>query len=143
MAVPLQVVNNASLWTGSMWKPNDVTIALDQFVVLGKRGSQCVGTAMSETGMLLCGLVQPPSIMAWNIRQQYKHENLALVIHDEKRLQFPSGMKIVRNHEGKEELWVLSNRLQKAFGSGLNYKEVNFRIQKCGVHELLSGLPCH
>ncbi|KAL7737046.1 hypothetical protein ACLKA6_005267 [Drosophila palustris] len=138
MAIPLQVVNN-----GSLWKPNDVSAALDQFVVLGKRGSQCVGAAMSETGMLLCGLVQPPSIVAWNIRQPYKHENLALVIQDENRLQFTSGMKIVRNHEGKEELWTLSNRLQKAFGSGLNFKEVNFRIQKCGVHELLSGLPCH
>ncbi|KAM8713989.1 hypothetical protein ACLKA7_014189 [Drosophila subpalustris] len=138
MAIPLQVVNN-----GSLWKSNDVSAALDQFVVLGKRGSQCVAAAMSETGMLLCGLVQPPSIVAWNIRQPYKHDNLALVIQDENRLQFTSGMKIVRNHEGKEELWTLSNRLQKAFGSGLNFKEVNFRIQKCGVHELLSGLPCH
>ncbi|XP_034109320.1 protein yellow [Drosophila albomicans] len=143
MAVPLRVVNNASLWNVNNWKPNDVTIALDQFVVLGKRGSQCVGTAMSETGMLLCGLVQPSSIMAWNIRQPYTRKNLVLLIQDDHRLQFVSGLKIVRNHEGKEELWAMSNRLQKAFGPGLNYKEINFRIQKCGIHELFHGLPCH
>ncbi|EDW01046.1 protein yellow [Drosophila grimshawi] len=137
MAIPLQVVNNASIW-----KRNDVSAGLDQFLLLGKRGSQCVGTAMSETGMLLCGLVQPAGILAWNIRQPYKHDNLALLIADEHRLQFTSGLKIIRNHEGKEELWALSNRLQKAFGAGLNFKEVNYRIQKCGLHELLHGLHC-
>lgn len=138
MAIPLHVVNNVS-----NWKPNDVSASLDQFMVLGKRGSQCVAAAMSETGTLLCGLVQPASILAWNILQPYNQQSLALVIEDEQRLQFTSGLKIVRNHEGKEEMWALSNRLQKAFGAGLNFKEVNFRIQKCGIYELLHGLPCH
>ncbi|XP_017150086.1 protein yellow [Drosophila miranda] len=138
MAIPLDVVNN-----GSNWKLNDVSAALDQFVVLGKRGSQCVAAAMSETGMLLCGLVKPASILAWNTQTPYTHQNLVMLIEDEERLQFMSGLKIVRNHEGKEELWALSNRLQKAFGAGLNFKEINFRIQKCGVQELLSGGPCY
>ncbi|XP_022225079.2 protein yellow [Drosophila obscura] len=138
MAIPLDVVNN-----GSNWKLNDVSAALDQFVVLGKRGSQCVAAAMSETGMLLCGLVKPASILAWNTQTPYTHQNLVMLIEDEERLQFTSGLKIVRNHEGKEELWALSNRLQKAFGAGLNFKEINFRIQKCGVQELLSGGPCY
>ncbi|XP_020801318.1 protein yellow [Drosophila serrata] len=138
MGIPLDVVNN-----GSNWKLNDISAALDQFQLLGKRGSQCVGTAMSETGFLLCGLVKPSSILAWNIREPYSHQNLVMLVEDEERLQFTSGLKIVRNHEGKEELWALSNRLQKAFGAGLNYKEVNFRILKCGVQELLSGRPCY
>ncbi|SPP74757.1 protein yellow [Drosophila guanche] len=138
MAIPLDVVNN-----GSNWKLNDVSAALDQFVVLGKRGSQCVASAMSETGMLLCGLVKPASILAWNTQTAYTHQNLVMLIEDEERLQFTSGLKIVRNHEGKEELWALSNRLQKAFGAGLNFKEINFRIQKCGVQELLNGGPCY
>ncbi|XP_034652990.1 protein yellow [Drosophila subobscura] len=138
MAIPLDVVNN-----GSNWKLNDVSAALDQFVVLGKRGSQCVASAMSETGMLLCGLVKPASILAWNTQTPYTHQNLVMLIEDEERLQFTSGLKIVRNHEGKEELWALSNRLQKAFGAGLNFKEINFRIQKCGVQELLNGGPCY
>ncbi|XP_030388001.1 protein yellow [Scaptodrosophila lebanonensis] len=138
IAIPLQVVNNAS-----NWKLNDVSAALDQFRVLGKRGSQCVAAAMSETGTLLCGLVQPSSILGWNIATPYKQENLVMLVEDEERLQFVSGLKIVRNHEGKEELWVLSNRLQKAFGAGLNFKETNYRIQKCGVHELLSGKACY
>jgi len=137
MAIPLDVINN-----GSNWRLNDVSAALDQFQLLGKRGSQCVGTAMSESGFLICGLVQPPSLLGWDIRTGYSHQNLVMLVEDEQRLQFASGLKIVRNHEGKEELWVLSNRLQKAFGAGLDYKEINFRIQKCGVQELLAGKPC-
>ncbi|ALC42498.1 yellow-d2 [Drosophila busckii] len=138
MTLPLEALNNAT-----NWRDKDTASALEQFVLLGKRGSQCVGSAMSETGTLFCGLVQPASILAWNIRQPYTQQNLALLIEDEQRLQFPSGIKIVRNYEGKEEFWVLSNRLQKAFGTGLNFKEINFRIQKCGVHELLNGSNCN
>lgn len=46
------------------------------------------------------------------------------------------------NPNGKEELWVLSNRFQKSKTDTMNPNEVNFRIQNVRIDELLNGDEC-
>lgn len=55
--------------------------------------------------------MDPISIACWNYNKPYNNANIRKWINNE-TLQFISGMKIVINSAGYEELWLLSNRLQ-------------------------------
>lgn len=53
-------------------------------------------------------------------------------------------MKVVpssRTH-GAEELWLLSDRLQKVVKSTINFSEVNYRILKSPVDDLIKDTIC-
>lgn len=136
VAVPLEVTNNASNWGFGLGS------ALDQFQMLGRRGVQCAASAITSNGILLCGFLDPIALVGWDIRTPYTEKNFMILAENPKTLQFISGLKGIRNPKGKEEVWMLSNRLQKAFTGSTNFAEINYRIQKCGLDELLAGKPC-
>ncbi|KAM7363839.1 L-dopachrome tautomerase yellow-e2 [Cochliomyia hominivorax] len=136
VAVPLDVVNNASNWNSGLGS------SLNEFQVLGRRGVQCSASAMSANGYLLCGFLEPIALVGWNIRTPYTERNRLILAENPKTLQFISGLKVIKTPEGKEEVWMLSNRLQKAFTGSTNYDEINYRIQKCGMDELIVGKQC-
>lgn len=136
IAIPLDVVNNASRWG------NGIGSSLDAFIPLGKRGVQCGASAMTSDGVLLCGFLEPIGIYGWNIKTPYTPRNLILLAENQKTLQFVSGMKVIRNRYGKDEVWMVSNRLQKVFSATVNYNEINYRIQRCGIDELLHSKSC-
>uniref|UniRef100_A0A1A9WGF2 Bee-milk protein n=1 Tax=Glossina brevipalpis TaxID=37001 RepID=A0A1A9WGF2_9MUSC len=136
IAVPLDVINNETLWI------HGITSSLEEFVLLGRRGVQCATSAMTSHGFLLCGFLNPIAIVGWNIRTPYITSNRIILAENPHTLQFVSGLKVIRNPTGKEEVWMLSNRLQKSFVGTMNYHEINYRIQRCGVDELLFGQEC-
>ncbi|XP_068152724.1 uncharacterized protein [Drosophila tropicalis] len=134
IAIPLDVLNNATNWQSG------ISSSLKEFKVLGRRGVQCGAMAISQEGIWFCGFLEPIAIYGWNIRTPYTNSNLKLLAHNPQTLQFISGMKIIRRpSDGAEELWVLSNRLQKAFTGALNYSEINYRVQRCDVDDMLQG----
>nr|UNO36947.1 yellow-d2 [Bactrocera tryoni] len=136
VAIPLDIVNDPTYWKSG------INSALEHFVLLGKRGIQCAAPAMTAQGMFLCGHLEPIGLFGWDIRTPYTHQNRLLLAENPTTLQFISGLKVIRNLEGKEEVWMLSNRLQKGFSGTMNYDEINYRIAKCGVDELVFGRPC-
>lgn len=136
VAVPLDIVNNITNWGYGLGS------SLNEFTMLGRRGVQCAASAMSAQGYLLCGFLNPIALIGWNIRTPYTERNRVSLVENPQTLQFISGLKVIRNPRGKEEVWMLSNRLQKAFTSTTNYDEINYRIQKCGMDELLLGKQC-
>ena len=136
VAVPLDVANNSTNWGFGLGS------SLHEFTLLGKRGVQCAASAMTSEGCLLCGHLNPIALVGWNIRTPYTQRNRQVLAENPDTLQFISGLKVIRNPYGKEEVWMLSNRLQKAFTGTTNYQEINYRIQKCGVDELMAGRPC-
>lgn len=105
---------------------------------LGDRGTQSVAEAMDQHGNLYFGLVEPPAIACWNIETPYDREHIVIVSHNEKTLQFASGVKIVKNRLGEEELWVLTCRFQKFLSGTQDHSETNFRVLAIPTNQLLN-----
>ncbi|BFF90767.1 protein yellow [Drosophila madeirensis] len=137
LAIPLDVLQNSTRWQ------RGISSSLEEFVALGRRGVQCAAHAVSRSGFWFCGFLEPIGIVGWNIQTPYTKANLKLLALNPKTLQFVSGMKIVtRPSDGREELWLLSNRLQRVFGGTIDYKEINYRVQRCDVDDMLQGRGC-
>ncbi|XP_014207736.1 major royal jelly protein 1-like [Copidosoma floridanum] len=106
--------------------------------------SQAVGQAFSSDGTLFLGLTTDTAIACWNRYRELAKENIEIVAQDKERLQYPSGVKIVPKTitKSSEELWVLTNRFL-AFQLGtLDFADVNFRIMKSPVKDLVEGTRC-
>lgn len=67
---------------------------------------------MDRNGNLFFGLVNPVGIACWDTSRPYKQDNMRIVALNETTLQFASGMKVIKNMHGKEELWVSTCRFQ-------------------------------
>lgn len=106
------------------------------------RRSQSAAEAMDKYGNLFFGLMDPIAIACWDSQKPYTQSNMRIVAQNDATLQFSSGMKVIENRKGKEELWVLTCRFQKTMTGTLNRNEVNFRIQALQVDELLDGNKC-
>lgn len=132
-AVPLRAVNNASMWMGNPEGHPEV------FKNLGYRGVQCGAEAMDSRGNLYCCLMEPISIFAWNINTPYQKKFFKDVVTNPEKLQFASGMKVIKNRLGQEELWVSTNRLQKIYAGTIDWNQVNFRLLVANINEFNGG----
>ncbi|KAL5276986.1 Y-e3 family protein [Megaselia abdita] len=126
-SVPLKAINNASMWMNNEKHP-------DVFKLIGNRGVQCGDEAMDSFGINYCGFMDPLSIFAWNINTPYRRGYVMELVNDPERLQFASGMKVIRNKQGRQELRVSSNRLQRIYSKTIDYDEVNFRIMSMKIN---------
>lgn len=67
-------------------------------------------------------------------------------MQDERRLQFTSGLKVISNPvlfpNGGEYLLMMTNRLQKIYAGTQNFKEINFRVLRAPVKELIRNTVC-
>lgn len=82
------------------------------FQPLGSRGIQSAAQAMDKNGNLFFGQMDPISIACWDSSKPYDANNIRVVVQNDETLQFASGMKIITNRNGEEELWVLTDRIQ-------------------------------
>lgn len=64
-----------------------------------------------------------------------------MAFKDPEKLQFVSGMKIIKNRRG-EEIRVMSNRLQKIYAGTMNFDEINFRILGGDIYKTLEEANC-
>lgn len=67
---------------------------------------------MDSNGNLFFGLMGPIAIACWDSSRPYSRDNMRVVAQNKETLQFASGMKVVRNRKGIEELWILTCRFQ-------------------------------
>nr|XP_033340386.1 protein yellow-like [Megalopta genalis] len=137
--VPTSVIRNHSLFHGN------VEASPRSFVPFAnERSSQSAAQAMDRNGVLFYGLMSDLAIGCWNSKKypEYGSHNNDILVTNEDTLQFPSGMKIITTHKGKQELWVLSASFQRYMSGSLNHTETNFRIQAGFVNELIRGTKC-
>uniref|UniRef100_T1E2M1 Putative yellow salivary protein n=1 Tax=Psorophora albipes TaxID=869069 RepID=T1E2M1_9DIPT len=132
-AVRTSVLHNQTLWE------QDEAAEPRSFRVIGRRTSQSAPEAMDSNGNMFFGLLNQMSIGCWDSTTNYNPSNIRVVSQNQETLQFPSGLKVIRNRKGIEELWVLSCRFQKVMTGSLNVNETNFRIQAIQIPELLDG----
>ncbi|KAM7363837.1 L-dopachrome tautomerase yellow-e [Cochliomyia hominivorax] len=121
-AVPLKVIDNGTIFE------HDEGAMHDAFKVLGQRSSECVVSAMDSNNNMFCVTFNPIELIMWNVNKPYNKLSFKKIPISSSELQFVSGMKVVRNHQGNEELWMLSNKFQKLATGSQNFNEVNFRI---------------
>lgn len=67
---------------------------------------------MDKNGNLFFGLMNPIAIACWDSSKPYTRSNIHIVAQNDETLQFASGLKVVLNKKGKEELWVMTCRFQ-------------------------------
>lgn len=127
--VPLRIINNETIWT------SDVQAMPRAFAPIGLRGIQtpgkrsdknanwgnwkanfcfnrCKAEAMDSNGNLFFVLVNPLALACWDSSTPYSTDNIKIVLQNDATLQFASGLKVIRNLDGVEELWVATNRFQ-------------------------------
>ncbi|XP_055385395.1 major royal jelly protein 1-like isoform X2 [Condylostylus longicornis] len=127
--VPLSKLDNKSLWRNPNSNGNI-------FQVIGRRNEQASAQAIDSRGNLFFGLVNSIGIGSWNYKSPWNGNSSAVYINPE-TLQFASGLKIVKNQNNQEELWIMTIRFQKIMAGTLNTNEINFRIQKTLVNNLI------
>ncbi|XP_076759287.1 major royal jelly protein 9 [Xylocopa sonorina] len=107
-----------------------------------KRASQAGVQATSRRGVIFFQLVQLTAIACWNIEDPFTPENVVIIAQDEETLQYVSGIKVIVNKLGEEELWFNTNRLQKTINMTLKPTETNFRIIRGRVDDIIRGTNC-
>ena len=107
-----------------------------------KRVSQAGVQATSRRGVIFFQLVQLTAIACWNIEKPFTPENVVIIAQDEKTLQYVSGIKVITNKRGEEELWFNTNRLQKTINMTLRPNETNFRLITGKVDDIIRGTNC-
>lgn len=97
--------------------------------------------AMDRNGNIFFGV--STKLVCWSPNNSnYSPSTIRGLIDNRDTLQFISGIKVIRNVQGVEELWIVSNRLQKFFTGTMDYTETNYRIQAARVDQLTNGRGC-
>ncbi|XP_058808623.1 uncharacterized protein LOC131674122 [Phymastichus coffea] len=107
--------------------------------------NQATAMAFSSGGTLFYALTGETAIGCWNADKPLEPRFFKVAIRDPTRLQFASGLKVIKNPLNPthgEYLLVMTNRLQKIYSGTINFKEINFRITKAVVKDVISGTVC-
>ncbi|KAJ8728125.1 hypothetical protein PYW08_016510 [Mythimna loreyi] len=112
------------------------------YVFPEERPTQSAAEAMDSNGILYFGLMEPPSIWCWNSATQFSPRNFHEVAVNKETLQFASGVKVVMNAKGEEELWVLTSSFQRVMTGSLSSDRINFRIHAEKIKNILANSPC-
>ncbi|KAI4498391.1 hypothetical protein M0802_006570 [Mischocyttarus mexicanus] len=107
-----------------------------------KRASQAGVQATSRRGVIFFQLVQLTAIACWDIDKPFVPENVVIISQNEEILQYVSGIKVITNNHGVEELWFNTNRLQKTINKTLKPTETNFRLIRAKVDDIIRGTRC-
>ncbi|CAG4979942.1 unnamed protein product [Colias eurytheme] len=107
-----------------------------------KRPNQSAAEAMNKDGILFFGLMEPPGIWCWNSATEFSTRNFHQIAINRETLQFASGLKIVNNLKGQEELWILTSSFQRVMTGSLRSDRINYRIHAEKIPTLLQNSPC-
>ncbi|KAK9680925.1 Major royal jelly protein [Popillia japonica] len=108
----------------------------------GYRQSQSAAEAIDRNGIAFFGQMTETTISCWNTATEYGPSNIDVIEYNPQTLQFASGVKVIDNPRGHQELWVLTSRFQKVATGTLSPNEVNFRIQAIRVEDAVAGTRC-
>ncbi|KAG5883313.1 hypothetical protein JTB14_008600 [Gonioctena quinquepunctata] len=108
------------------------------------RKTQSAAEAISKDGILFFGLISDVKIGCFNTnKKDYGNSTSTDIVADNQlTLQFPSGMKVIKNEKGIEELFIMTSRFQKVATGTINTNETNFRILRAEVGSLTRGKNC-
>ncbi|ALC46187.1 yellow-e3 [Drosophila busckii] len=141
IAIPLHLVNNASVWQTAANNPIRAD-AGQQFRILGTRNVQCESEVMDNAGNLFCSLISLGALISWHEESNYTADDIRAVAYNPQQLKFVTGLKINRNSKGENELWALSSDPKLFVGGSLKANDTKFQIIGCRTADLLANTPC-
>lgn len=112
------------------------------YVYPQERPTQSAAQAMDSNGIMYFGMMSPPAIYCWNTATKFSPRNFHALAIDEETLQFASGVKIVINTRGEEELWVLTSSFQRVMTGTISSDRINYRIHTANLSTLLQKSGC-
>lgn len=71
-----------------------------------------IAEAMDSNGNLYFVLYNPIALACWDSSTPYSRDNIKVIHQNDATLQFGSGVKVIKNLAGVEEIWILTNRFQ-------------------------------
>ncbi|XP_050303842.1 protein yellow [Anthonomus grandis grandis] len=77
-------------------------------------------------------------IACWNTERELTPENVPVVIQDSERLVFTNDIKI----DTERNLWILSDKMPQFLFRQLDPNEINYRILKAKVDDIIKGTKC-
>lgn len=134
--VPTSLLRNESYLHDSNADPQSIKVFAEE------RPNQAAAEAMDRNGIMYFGLMEPPSIWCWNAATEFSPRNFHQLAVNRETLQFASGVKIVNNLKGEQELWVLTSSFQRVMTDTLSSNRINFRIHAEKIKALIENSPC-
>ncbi|XP_069358523.1 dopaminechrome tautomerase-like isoform X1 [Maniola hyperantus] len=134
--VRTSVLRNESFISDSNANPYSINVFPEE------RPNQSAAEAMDKNGVLYFGLMEPPGIWCWNSATEFSTRNFHQIAINRETLQFSSGMKIVNNLKGEQELWALTSSFQRVMTGSISADRVNFRIHAEKIPKLLGNSAC-
>ncbi|KAH8361026.1 hypothetical protein KR093_006785, partial [Drosophila rubida] len=137
--VPLDLLLNESLWT------NGSVDTAKLFVAVGDRGfnGQSSTSGIARNGVMFFTQVHRDNIGCWDTAKPYTRANLGLLLDVDNStmlIQFPNDLKV--DNKEKQGVWVMSNRLPIYLYSQLDYGDINFRILRADVDNVIANNIC-
>ncbi|XP_065370767.1 protein yellow [Calliphora vicina] len=145
----------------SLLKDENIWIADAQkvakyFVPIGERGEfgQSSTSGIAQNGVMFFTQVHRDDIGCWDTSKSYGQNNIHRFFDNgpkannggknvtETLIQFPNDLKVDHEPLPHQNIWVISNRLPIYLYSQLNYDEINFRILKANVANLIANTVC-
>lgn len=114
------------------------------YKVLGSRGPNTQASASDldeKTGVLFYTQINRNGLGCWNSiskAEDYGPDTNALIASDNVTMAYESDVKV----DADGNVWMLSNRLAAFLERGLDKNEVNFRVFKANVGDLIKGSVC-
>ncbi|KAK4874682.1 hypothetical protein RN001_014042 [Aquatica leii] len=131
------------LWTSKLQNWTGVLNSSIFHLYCGRRSTQSSVMAIAKNGVAFFGLASPTSIDCWNTFNTYGNEFIYEVYKNETTLQHISGLKIITDPSGREELWFANTRASRIQNGPTNDKITNFRVQKALISDLLKHSKCN
>ncbi|KYN19143.1 Major royal jelly protein 1 [Trachymyrmex cornetzi] len=113
------------------------------------RLTQVAGTLSGQTGpiasqnnVIFFSNIPKTAILCADTTKKFDPSNSVIIAQNSKKLQFPGGLKVIRDKEKKVRKYkegkvlIATNRLQRIFNNNLNLNETNFRILEFDIMKI-------
>ncbi|XP_017869819.1 PREDICTED: protein yellow [Drosophila arizonae] len=138
--VSTDLLLDESLWTDGTLDTSKL------FVPIGDRGfnGQSSTSGIARNGVMFFTQVHRDNVGCWDTSKPYTRSNLGMLLDPAENstlIQFPNDLKV--DHEPRQGVWVMSNRLPIYLYSQLDYSDINFRILRADVDSIIASTICN
>ncbi|KAH8300582.1 hypothetical protein KR044_010060, partial [Drosophila immigrans] len=138
--VSVDLLLNEALWT------NGTVDTSKLFVAIGDRGlnGQSSTSGIARNGVMFFTQVHRDNIGCWDTAKPYTRANLGSLLDADNStnpIQFPNDLKL--DNKERQGVWVMSNRLPIYLYSQLDYGDINFRILRADVDDIIADSVCN
>lgn len=108
---------------------------------MGDRGDKTQSTTNfidEPSNVLFYTQINRDGVACWNTKKPFTADNLVLFDSDNTTLVFPNDLKV----DTDSNLWVVTDRLPIFMYSHLDYQDINFRVLKGAVKNIIADTRC-